>query len=114
MARSGKCRCGSDYFSGSPVVQVAGDGRAMILATDARFPFIWHLQCLACGDSYILPDRNRSKGLLVPLNDFGNPLQLSREAKALIDEDRQDFDKSFDPRQVEMGVKEEKADAPLA
>lgn len=83
-------RCGSDYFAGSSAVQTAPDGRVNYLTSAPGFPFVMHLSCLSCGAQYVFPDRARAKEL-IPLGD--------PRGKAFLDEDRQQFDKSFDPRQ---------------
>lgn len=85
--------CNSDYFAEATICQTAQDGRTMTLATDLRFPWVKHLTCVYCGSRYVVADKNRSNGKLIPAD--------SMDAQLLLDEDRQDFERSFDPRQYE-------------
>jgi hypothetical protein len=90
------CTCGSDYFAAAPVFQAYKDGRAMMMANDRQFPWVHHLTCVMCGERWVYPDRMRSGGKLI--------MAGSKECRELLDQDRQDFEKSFDPRQHEKEV----------
>lgn len=85
------CSCGSDYFAQSPIFQTNHDGRGNYMAFDIRFPWIHHLTCVSCGKRWLADAEPGGKKALVPAE--------SDEARALMDGNRIDFTKSFDPRQ---------------
>lgn len=88
-------QCDGDYFAESCVMQTSKDGRCMTFASDQTnqlgTAWVKHLTCIRCNERFIIADKNRSGGKLISAG--------SKEAKELLDHDRQDFSKSFDPRQ---------------
>lgn len=90
------CSCGSDYFFQSPIFQTAPDGRGNYMATDRDFPWIHGLTCAMCNMRYVVDAEPRGAKRLLALG--------SAEARELIESNRIDFGKSFDPRQNKDAV----------